>query len=442
MKRRLIQFRGSAVPAYFLNQVALKNSSRLVLMTFTRFQREWMTVRLIKRFSPGTAGLLIVAFGFVGNADGTAPFVPLSDDQVVARIRISGPSSVEREVRHLRIELEKDPSQWETAEQLVSKLIQLARRESDPRYLGQAQTALAPWFSQTQPPVQALVLRAIVRQSLHDFSGALSDLDAALARDHRNLQAWLVRSTILTVRGEFEQARRACLPVMQLADTLTAVTAAASISSLTGGANRSIEILEEALKKSDNGPAGSRIWAQTLIAETLTRLGRADDAERQFREALILDPRDPYLLGSYSDFLLDQHQPAAVAELLHGLNRMDSLLLRLAEAHSMMPSTTALARIEIDELNSKFTTGRARGDRVHLREEARFHLRLLGKSASALRLARENWDIQKEPADARILLECARAEKDADSEKSLLEWVRSNHLEDVHLTADFPTNSP
>src|SRR2546422_7884202 len=40
---------------------------------------------------------------------------------------------------------------------------------------------------------------------------------------------------------------------------------------------------------------------------------------------------------------------------------------------------------------------------------ARFNLYLLGNKEKALALARENWKLQREPRDARILLEAARA---------------------------------
>jgi hypothetical protein len=50
-----------------------------------------------------------------------------------------------------------------------------------------------------------------------------------------------------------------------------------------------------------------------------------------------------------------------------------------------------------------------RGDRVHIREEARFTLHLLNDPKTALKFAEENWQVQKEPADIRILLESALA---------------------------------
>jgi tetratricopeptide (TPR) repeat protein len=74
-----------------------------------------------------------------------------------------------------------------------------------------------------------------------------------------------------------------------------------------------------------------------------------------------------------------------------------------------------------------------RGDRLHLREQARFTLELLGDAPAALRLAEENWRIQREPADARIVLEAALAAGSPSSARPVLAWLDETGLEDVRL---------
>ncbi len=76
-----------------------------------------------------------------------------------------------------------------------------------------------------------------------------------------------------------------------------------------------------------------------------------------------------------------------------------------------------------------------RGDTVHRREEARFTLDLLHQPDRALDLARANWDVQREPADARILLETALAAGHPDAAAPALAWQRDNHVQDARLDA-------
>src|SRR5262249_28550584 len=160
-----------------------------------------------------------------------------------------------------------------------------------------------------------------------------------------------------------------------------------------------------------------------LLAELAARQGHALAAEARYRQALALGRPDGYLLGSYADFLLDAGRRDEVVALLQGETAADNLLLRLAEASGE----------HVEELAARYAASRARGDRIHLREEARFTLRLRHDARAALALALENWAIQREPADARVLLEAARAAGDRDAARPALAWLRESGLEDPQL---------
>ena len=72
---------------------------------------------------------------------------------------------------------------------------------------------------------------------------------------------------------------------------------------------------------------------------------------------------------------------------------------------------------------------RRRGDPVHQREEARFVLAVAGDPARALRLAAQNWTIQREPADARVLLEAAAKAGRPDAAAPALAWLAETGCE-------------
>jgi hypothetical protein len=67
---------------------------------------------------------------------------------------------------------------------------------------------------------------------------------------------------------------------------------------------------------------------------------------------------------------------------------------------------------------------------VHRREEARFRLAIENDAAAALALARDNWAVQREPADLRILIDVARAARDADALKIASDWVAAHRIAD------------
>ena len=86
-------------------------------------------------------------------------------------------------------------------------------------------------------------------------------------------------------------------------------------------------------------------------------------------------------------------------------------------------------------LQDRFDAARRRGDSVHLREEARFTLHLLDRPGEALELARRNWATQREPADARILLEAALAASQPAAAQPVLDWLDRTGLEHVGIEA-------
>jgi Tfp pilus assembly protein PilF len=358
------------------------------------------------------------------------PFVPAGDDAVLERLPGSLDPSARR-LRALRAELAAQPDDLALATRVAWLYIEHGRASSDPRYYGYAQAALAPWWLAADPPVAVRVLRATIRQRDHDFRGALEDLSQALRADPANAQAWLTQAVVEQVLGEYEPATRSCTEVLRLADPLVGVTCLSSVASLNGGASQGYAALHRALARRGDAAREVRRWALTTLAEIAARSGQTQRAEEHFHQALALAGADDYLLGAYADFLLDEGRPAAVRDLLSDRTRADALLLRVALAEQALGSSALPDHIQT--LRDRFAAARLRGDAAHRREEARFTLHVLGEPRTALELARENWAMQREPADARILLEAALHSADLRSADPVLEFLGRTQLEDVRL---------
>jgi hypothetical protein len=357
-----------------------------------------------------------------------APYRPSDDAQVLERL----PNAGSKTVRELHSELARSPHNLSLALRVASRDIELARGEGDPRYNGYAEAALGPWLNIPDPPTEVIVLRATLRQARHDFSAALADLSRALSDDPRNAQAWLVRAVILQVEGDYTKALGNCLSLARLAETLVTAICVDGVSGLSGRAAASYDDLAQMLAHAPRAESGEiRLWALTVLAEAAVRLGDSGAAERHFKEALALGIRDVYLLGAYADFLLDRNRPQEVRSLLEKEVRIDPLLLRLALAEQSLGSPEMSGHIA--DLVERFAEARMRGDTVHRREEARFNLYLLKQPRDALRLAEANWAVQREPWDARLLLETALAADEPSAARPALDWLATSHLEDRHL---------
>ncbi|MET0518423.1 MAG: hypothetical protein ABW005_06260, partial [Burkholderiaceae bacterium] len=85
------------------------------------------------------------------------------------------------------------------------------------------------------------------------------------------------------------------------------------------------------------------------------------------------------------------------------------------------------------DLQARFDAAELRGDLIHGRERARFHLDVAPAAAQALREAQGNWAQQKEPADALLLLRAARAAGQPAAAEPVWQFVRASGLHDVRL---------
>jgi len=373
---------------------------------------------------------VVLAAGVVLRAQ-AAPFVPESDRQVLERLPFAVSDPVIRELRALQGRLKDEPNNLPLALRLARGYLELGRVTGDPRYAGYAQAALTPWWDLKQPPEEILVLRATLRQRVHQFDAALADLAAVLGANPRNAQARLTRATVLQVQGAYGAAREECLTLKNLTQELVWAACLMSVNGASGKLGESYEQLRAALNRQHYVQPGVRSWVLTSLAEMAARAGMAEEADSHFREALALDAADNYLFGAYADFLLDFGRPQEAAALLQDKTRADPLLLRYALALKAQHSKELPAQVE--QLRDRFEASRLRGDRVHLREEARFTLHLLADPKVALKLAQENWQVQKEPADVRVLLESALAAHDAATVEAARGWLRETGLEDFQL---------
>jgi tetratricopeptide (TPR) repeat protein len=360
------------------------------------------------------------------------PFVPASDDEVLERLAVSPSDPALRELRALRGQLRQAPNNLVLATRVAQGYLELGRLTGDPRYAGYSEAALTSWWHLDNPPPEVLVLRATLRQRMHQFDAALADLTTVLNSNPRNAQARLTRATVLLVQGAYEAAREECGALKNLTSELVWTACLTGVTASTGDLDDSYRQLRAAFERRPPGQVGLQSWVLTSLAEMAARAGIMPEAESHFRAALAVDAADTYLLGAYADFLLDSDRSPEVLPLLRDKTGADPLLLRYALALQAQHSKELPAQVE--KLRDRFAASRLRGDRVHLREEARFTLHLLAAPEAALKLARENWQVQKEPADVRILLESALAAHSTEAIDAVRDWLNESQLEDVQLT--------
>lgn len=106
------------------------------------------------------------------------------------------------------------------------------------------------------------------------------------------------------------------------------------------------------------------------------------------------------------------------------------LRLVLAETALKMPKAEA----DTQEMAQRFRDLEVRGDtRLYAREQARFVLTLQHDPVRALKIAQNNWTVQRAPEDVRIYLEAALAAGQAEAAQPALDFLDQTHLEDPRV---------
>src|SRR5438309_1998320 len=159
--------------------------SRTAMRTFRTY--------IIGIVTDGSRALALASLAVAAHA---APYVPTDDATVLERLPVRPGDPIARGLRQLRAELTANPRKRDTAGRLAERYFALATSEGDPRYVGYAQAALKPWWDLPAPPLDVLVMRAILKQYSHDFSGAMRDLETATSEDPKSARAWSWRAAI------------------------------------------------------------------------------------------------------------------------------------------------------------------------------------------------------------------------------------------------------
>ena len=357
----------------------------------------------------------------------SAPRTPAGDATVIEKLPFRAGDAPARELETLRARTRKVPGDADAAIALAQAYFDIAQARGDPRYIGYADAVVSKF--EQNPSAALLVIRGMLRQYRHDFDDALSDFAAALAQDPERADAHAWRGAIYLVEGKYDNARNECAALLKLQRPVLEGGCTGLTQAYTGQLNSAYATLQHALTLARDDD--QRRWLLTRLGEVSAWLGQNARAERHYRNALALSQDDAYLLAAWADFLLDNKRPAEILRLLAKWEASDPLLLRLAEAETLLGTSSAKAHVQ--SLEDRFVAANLRGDTTHRAEEARFQLRLRKNSTLAVQLAAANYQVQKEPRDLRVLLESALAAGDPAAAKPGRDWLLSTGFEDVRM---------
>lgn len=311
----------------------------------------------------------------------------------------------------LREQQSSRPDDIELRADLIFELLRHDRATQNDALFEEAhQRAYESQNPATQSSSRFLIARANIAQKKHHFKEALGDLDQALNLDPTNVQGLLTRTTVLRLLGRLDEAARSILTLHQHADALIALTAAADLASIRGQADNAWHLLEtKVLPSIAQAEAGVRLWIETTAAEVAWRSARRAEAEVHFSRALAINPNDLYSIIGYADFLLEEERYKEAFTITQRFNdNQDVRLRQLLAAIALGDDPKEIFRLR-SLMEEQFKIDRTFEEGRHYRTEARYALEVALSPLEAFTLSQKNWEEQKEPADALLLISASVA---------------------------------
>jgi len=139
-----------------------------------------------------------------------APYRPADAAVVLERLPLKKTDERARLLAADRARLAAAPRDAALAFNVARAYYELAGEEGDPRYVGYAQAALAPWATDGDAPVDILYMQGKLLQWRHDFEPALTLFGRVLQREPGHYDTLSGRSAVLTVLADYAGARRDC----------------------------------------------------------------------------------------------------------------------------------------------------------------------------------------------------------------------------------------
>lgn len=350
-----------------------------------------------------------------------APFVPESDQQILQKLPANSPPA-----RYLNADSFSSGISPISPEQ-TRNLLERAYLQADPRALGQARAQLD---QSTDQNVETLMLRAQALQSDHKFSQAQEMLEQILSKDAANPNALLTLSSLLVVQGQFEEAMGYCKQLTDPSLRVYQLACEAQIQSMTGQLTQAKRTLSALAVLASGLDASTARWIYLMQADAALRSQDVPLANQVFS---VMDDQTVPALMARADWLLKHGKYEEVRQLLQDHTDKDSLLLRLITAQIKLRDPEAQQNLVL--MKERIEVWQVRQETAHIRDQVTYAV-LTNQIDSALQLARENWQKQRETADILIYATAAIKAGSQKDIKLLRQFMENTQFEYPALERD------
>nr|WP_229695086.1 tetratricopeptide repeat protein [Streptomyces lacrimifluminis] len=354
--------------------------------------RRWRAVQL-----GACAAALAVAFsagamvlGAVRDGGGTTTVASASAAMSPALLATG---DIDASIASLQAHLRAQPRDFGSWATLGLAYVEQARTKGDPSRYPQAQQALNRSLELKPDNDPALAGRAALAAARHDFPGALTYADQALAQNPYSERALSTRIDALVELGRYDEALKATDEADAKRPGVPVFTRFAYVRELRGEVTTARRVLEQAL-----GSAASRgdiAYVATALGQLAWNQGEYKSALEYFARALAADDAYlPALEGRARAQFADGDLAGAIKGLEDVVSRypLPGPLVELGELYEVRGGDGDLAKARAQYALVNAWTAIARANGVNADLDTALAAADHGDRKSALRAARAEWD--------------------------------------------------
>ena len=318
----------------------------------------------------------------------------------------------------LKLAIQKNEADHEAKIKMANLFIREARVTGEHGHYYPAALAMTDGIINSTTKVNnmeflALVTKAGVQLSLHEFKAALETGQKAIQLNNKNAQIYGVLTDCYVELGQYDKAVEMADIMISIKPDLRSYARISYLREIHGQIPEAIEAMKMAVEAGVPGYEDTA-WAMLTLGELYERYGEADKANLLYKEILAERPDYPFAVGALGAIHLKNKDIKKAEETT--LKAIDIIpevgfYTQLAEIYKIQGRTEEMTKI-MEEVFVMLKDDEDSGHNMNL-EYANIYLDLLEKPEQALEYAQKEFDKRPENIDVnRMLARIYKAKSD------------------------------
>lgn len=302
----------------------------------------------------------------------------------------------------------------ELRNQVVTLLLDKAYAKGDGNILEQAEILMETSYDPSG--IDNILISTKIAQANHNFKKAEHNLLKILQREPENYDATLQLANIYRLQGKFSQSLQECNKLSHPALRAYRLGCELQVQAMSQNYTTIKPKAQEVLTLTPNLKRADQQWLANIILEVAGRFNDPALAEQGVN--LLKTDNLPNAIAK-SNWYISQHDYQSALNILSPYRYHNGAMYRIILSKQKMNDDSAL--IDLNELTQRIQQLLSEKDHIHLREQAQY-LWLTQQFTAGLKVAQDNWEMQRENDDFEVYAALAIDSKNTVAAQKLLNW--------------------